>query len=256
MVVASRRSLWPREHGAYAQLAAPLISALLIAVPTTVSVLLACAAVMAFLTNEPLLVVLGHRGPRPRAADGARARRRLLVLGGLSCALAGVALVLASAPTLRMSAVSALPAAILVVFGWRRAQHSVLGEALAAIALPAAAAPVAVASGVDWRVACLLWLSWSIGYAASVIGVHRVIARHRRAATLIDRMVATVLTAALVGLCIASVHRPLWLLAVPLVGVSAVLVIHPPSARRLRAVGVALVVASAASVGLAVAFAG
>ena len=69
---ARRRSLWPREHGAYAQLAAPLLTALVIVRPTVAAALLALAACIAFLANEPLLVVLGHRGKRMREQDGRR----------------------------------------------------------------------------------------------------------------------------------------------------------------------------------------
>src|SRR5262249_5958355 len=50
------RSLWPREHGAYAQLGAPLATALARQVPTVPAALLAAAACCAFLANEPLLV--------------------------------------------------------------------------------------------------------------------------------------------------------------------------------------------------------
>jgi hypothetical protein len=57
----ARRSLWPREHGAYAQLGAPLATAIAMQAPTIGALALASAACLAFLANEPLLVVLGHR---------------------------------------------------------------------------------------------------------------------------------------------------------------------------------------------------
>jgi hypothetical protein len=51
-------------------------------VPTLPAVLLAIAAMSAFLANEPLLVVLGHRGRRAREIDGSRAARRLAATVG------------------------------------------------------------------------------------------------------------------------------------------------------------------------------
>lgn len=252
MEMATRRSLWPREHGAYAQLAAPILTALLLRMPTMPAVLLAIAACAAFLANEPLLVVLGHRGPRVRAAEGARARRRLLALGAVALAFAVLGLARADLDTIRMAAIAALPTSVLLFLAWRRAQHSLLGELAAAIALPAASAPIAVASGISSHTASLLWLAWSIGYAASVLAVHRVIARHRRAATWIDRVIVLALGAALAVVFVAGMEIPLLLSALPLVALSGGLVVWPPRANHLRAIGVALVAASAAAIGIAV----
>lgn len=249
--MATRRSLWPREHGAYAQLAAPIITALLLRVPSMSAVMLAVAACAAFLANEPLLVMLGHRGPRVRAAEGARARQRLLALGVVAIVFAVLGLSRADLDTTRMAAIAAIPTSLLLALAWRRAQHSLLGELAAAIALPAASAPIAVASGLSSRTASLLWLAWSIGYAASVLAVHRVIARHRRAATWIDRAVALGLGGALAGVFFAGMEFPLLLSALPLVALSEGLVMWPPRANHLRAIGVALVAASAAAIGIA-----
>src|SRR5512137_367547 len=88
-------SLLPREHGAWGQLAMPLLSGLALGRPGAAAILLTLGIVLAFLAHEPLLVVLGHRGKRVRDAAGDRAVRRLAVLG-LAAAASGVtALVLA-----------------------------------------------------------------------------------------------------------------------------------------------------------------
>ena len=47
----------PREHGAYGQLAFPLVTALVIAGVTLSGVLIAVAAIAGFLAHEPLLVL-------------------------------------------------------------------------------------------------------------------------------------------------------------------------------------------------------
>jgi peptidoglycan/LPS O-acetylase OafA/YrhL len=70
----SQRSLWPREHGAYFQLALPLLAACARRAPSVAMVLLALAAAAAFVAHEPLRVVLGHRGSRRLAQARAGSR--------------------------------------------------------------------------------------------------------------------------------------------------------------------------------------
>lgn len=250
--MAKRRSLLPREHGAYAQLAAPILAALVVRRPGLPSAMLAVAAVAAFLANEPLLVVLGHRGARLRRTEGPRATRRLVALAGAALACAAVGLSLAGVATIQIAAVTGVPIVGLLVLAWRRGQHSIAGELVAALALPAAAAPIAVASGLDGRSAVTLWVAWSLGYAASVIAVHRVIARHRGAATRLDLGLALILGTLGLGLVALGQEAPHLVVALPLVTLATAIVLRPPRARRLRAVGVALVVASLASIGVAV----
>jgi hypothetical protein len=250
---AKRRSLWPREHGAYAQLAAPIVTALVLGELRAPALLLASAAVAAFLANEPLLVVLGHRGARLAASHGPRARRRLALLTALGAGAGIWGLLLAPSAAIRISAVCAVPIVALLVLAWRRGQHSVAGELVAAIALPAASAPIAVAAGIPWDLGIVLWIAWSIGYASTVVAVHRVIARHRRPPTRADRALVTslgVLALAIVGVGIAL---PALLLAIPLVAVSEVLVLRPPPASRLRTIGVVLVLATVAAIAIAIA---
>lgn len=246
------RSLWPREHGAYAQLAAPLVSALLLAMPTVASVLLAVGAFAAFLANEPLLVVLGHRGPRLRATAGSRAWRRLFVLGVVSLTCTAFGVYVAGPATLRVVGIVSVAAFILFALALGRVQHSLVGELVAACVLPSALAPVAVAAGIEIRAACLLWIGWSLGYTASVIAVHRVIDRHRSRATPANKTITAGLVAMLFGLATAVLRFPLIAVALPLVATSVVLAVCPPSARRLRAIGAALIVASVVSIGLSV----
>ena len=247
MAVASKpaRSLWPREHGAYAQLLAPLAAALIARTPTLAGALLAAGAALAFLANEPLLVVLGHRGARRREQDGSRAARRLALAAG-GAGLAGIAgLALAPIAALEIAVLVAVPVLALIAVAWRKAEHTPGGELVAALALSGAAAPVAVADGIALGPALAIWLAWAIGYACTVIAVHRVIARHREAAGTRDRVVIGALAAVtLAATAIALALRPIAAAAVPLAAIATGLAVHPPSARRLRAIGVALVIAS------------
>jgi hypothetical protein len=243
--------LWPREHGAYAQLGVPLAAALVARTPKFAGSLLAVAACLAFLANEPLLVMLGHRGKRARTALGELARRRLIVTAGAAIATGIAGLVLAPPIALAVAAAVAIPSAALIVLGWRRHAHSWWGELVAAIALPGASAPVAVAGGASVTAALACWLAWSIGYGASVVAVHHVLAgkRRTRAGDLL-RLGMLGVTGLLIG--IAARPLPALVVAAPLVALAGVIASVTPSARRVRAIGVAMVVASTVSAVLAV----
>lgn len=231
--------LWPREHGAYAQLLVPLATALALRVPAAPALCLAVAAISAFLANEPLLVVLGHRGKRARDAAGARAMRALVVFAGVA-AIAGTAgLALSGSSTRLVAAGLALPAILLVILAWRRAERTFAGELVAALALPGAGAVVATASGASTRAALTMSLAWSVGFACTVVAVHRVIARHKRRATWLDVAAAVVLLGA------AAAGWRFERAIVPLVLLSFALVVRAPSATRLRAIGVVLATTSA-----------
>src|SRR5687767_1558450 len=69
--------LWPREHGAYVELAGPLLTVLLFLPPATAAIAYAVAACALFLTHEPLLILLGRRGERVRSAARSAALARL-----------------------------------------------------------------------------------------------------------------------------------------------------------------------------------
>jgi len=88
------RSLLPQEHGAYGQLAMPLLTGLALGRPTPAGLTLAAAAVLGFVAHEPLLVALGRRGRRALDEDGGRARRLLVRLGTLSLVLGAVGVAL------------------------------------------------------------------------------------------------------------------------------------------------------------------
>lgn len=146
----------PREHGAYAQLAAPLAVALCSARPTPAAWCLAAAAVLAFLTHEPLLVALGHRGSRARASSP-RAALAVVAIGACAAIAGGVGIALGS-PVVRVAvAIAAVPACALVVLAWRRAERSAAAETVAAIALSGASFPIAIAEAVPIRQAAIAW---------------------------------------------------------------------------------------------------
>jgi hypothetical protein len=236
------RSLLPREHGAYVQLAAPLLGALVTFGASLGGVLIAIAACLAFIANEPLLVLLGHRGKRMQAESGGRARRLLAVLLP-AAGLAGLAGLVRAPASLHAVGILLVPTAVLLAFAWKKRERTFAGELVAAVALSGASAPVAVAAGASLSVAIFVWMTWALGYAWTVVAVHRVIARHRRRAAMID---ALAIVGWLAAAC-ALVAFGLWP-ALPLAACSIGLLILAPAASHLRTIGFVLVGASSISI--------
>ena len=149
-------SLWPREHGAYAQLGIALGAALALAPAARGLGQAVCTAAL-FLASEPLLVLLGRRGELG-AGVAAQARRRLGCLVG-AAALSGtwtwigrpIALLGSLLP------VTVLGLGLFGLFLGRR-ERTPGGEALAALTFAGAALPVAVAGGATPRNAVALTL--------------------------------------------------------------------------------------------------
>lgn len=247
------RSLWPREHGAYVQLLAPLAVSL-IAAPSAAGGAMAGGAALAFVASESLRVVLGGRGPRRQDADGRRARRWLAVLAPLAIALGSIGL--ASAPgALGFAAALALPIGLVIALAQARKVESLAGESLAAVALAGAATPVAIAGGLDAAHALALWGAWSAGYATTVVAAHAILAHHQRARGkpsprwphLLYLLLASASLAALVAIA------PIAWCTAPLAVAAALLVVRPPSATRLRAVGIGFLTTSVVAAAAAVA---
>ena len=235
--------LWPREHGAYVQLAAPLATALVLQQPTLASGAVAVAACSAFLANEPLLVMLGHRGKRRLEASGAQARQRLVVL--CLVALVAFAAALWLAPSLvRAAAFVAGPAAVTLVLAWQRKERTLAGEMVAAAALSGGGTLAFVAGDGSLDAALVLWGAWSAGFAATAIAVHRVIARHKARATWHDAAALIVLAGAAIGSGVWIGRQPLIIPLTVLAAASALLVAWPPRATRLRTIGVVLAIVS------------
>jgi hypothetical protein len=243
-----RRSLLPREHGAYFQLVLPLIAAWCARAPSPAGIALSVASCIAFLAHEPLAIALGGRGARARELDGRRAKLRLGALLPLLVATGAGGLALAPQVLALAVAVTAC-ATLVVLLAARRSEHSTMGELAAAVALTGASAVVLVAGGVALRAALVWWLGWALGFGSTVVAVRRVIARHKRPAAAIDRVCAVGFAAATAGVLLAPVAP----ISVPLTAAATVLVVVPPRASRLRAVGIAIAVIATASGLLAVA---
>jgi hypothetical protein len=249
------RSLWPREHGAYVQLLAPIAAALAAQLPESPAApALAVAAMLAFVAHEPFAVISGSRGERRKQQDGARAVRRFCGLSFLGLSLALVGFVLAPR-ALPIAGCVAVPALATGVLANRRAVHAASGEIVAATALAGAGAVVGTAAGMAYETALWIWLAWSIGYSATVVAVHRVLDNHRRSKLRLSRSardgiaIAGLFAVAVAIVFVARVLPPLWI-AEPLVVASALVV--ATGRARLQTVGIVLAVISAGCAVLAV----
>jgi YwiC-like protein len=241
----ARRSLLPREHGAYFQLAIPLIAAWCAQPLQAASVLLGLAACLAFLAHEPLLVLLGTRGPRMQQHDGRRARTWFTVLAIAALATGALGLARAPSATLPFAVAAAALGVTLILLARRGAEHTLHGELIAAAALTGVSAIALVTAGAAQHVAVAWWLGWTLGFGATVIAVHRVLARHRRTASSVDRILAIAGLAASAVLAATARDHLACLLAAPLVAAATLIVVAPPPATRLRAIGIAISIVAA-----------
>ena len=108
-----RTALLPKEHGAYGQMAFPLITALVVCGATAPALFTVVAIVTGFLAHEPALVLLGMRGARARRELARDARRWMLVLGAATCTAGALAVLTAPRDVLWSFAVPLLPAVLL-----------------------------------------------------------------------------------------------------------------------------------------------
>lgn len=250
------RSLWPREHGAYAQLGIALASGFALA-PTLRGLGQCVFSAGLFLASEPLLLLLGRRGEvDPGVTKRARVRLGCLAaLAGLSGAAAWIGLPLAKLGSL-------VPAAVLGLglFGLflARRERTPAGEELAALTFAGLTLPVALAGGAGVRgsvtLALLLGTVFTIGTAL----VHGHLFALRRRGAQAPRLAAFLLGIALTaGAWVlagrSGLPRSAWLATLPMTLTGLAIWLFPPAPRRLRAVGWAAASCALAGGSLAVA---
>jgi hypothetical protein len=251
---ATRRdgSLLPREHGAWGQLALPLVTGLALGRPGAAALLLATAAVFAFLAHEPLLVVLGHRGARVEAELGRRARRAPVVRIAAAAAAGAGGLALAPPAALIPSLVAAglfVGAAQLAFF---RLERTTAGELVVASALAVCAAPVALAAGAPPHWAAAAVVTWITAFAAATLPVRAILLRARTKGAVDRRPLAAAGVTALVGAGLWSGSHA-WipwtaaLAPLPVAALALALTAVPIRPQRLTAVGWSIASASVAT---------
>ena len=177
---ASSGSLLPREHGAYAGIAFPLITALSLGAPTAVQLLWLAGCVAVFLAHEPLLIILGERGRRSHTALGARARKAAYGLVALAVAVGGLGWWLAPAVARVALFLPLALGALLLRLILTHRERSLLGELLACVTLSSVVIPIALAGGVSLQVAIIAGAIWCAVSALAVLIVRATIARAKQ----------------------------------------------------------------------------
>jgi hypothetical protein len=251
----------PKEHGAYGQIAIPLLTAFLVAGVSVAGLLVTAAVAAGFLAHEPAAILLGLRGARAACALRQRAIRWLacaVVIGGS----AGVGALLIMDPAARWSlAVPLAPALLLAIATSRGHEKSWHGETAAALAFSGAAVPVAAAAPAPIESGAVVAIPFALLFVASTLAVRVVVLRVRGGgnarATTVSRRAALALVisgfAALAvvvttGLLAASV----FIAATPGLLTAAVVAVHPPPPHRLRALGWTLVAVSVVTASIVV----
>jgi hypothetical protein len=235
------RSLVPREHGAYGQLALPLATAFALGRPRAAALLLGAAVALAFFAHESLLVALGQRGERALQADAPRARRLLALLGGLALLAAAAGLAL-SPPLARAAFVGlALLSAVVGLLVHRRLEKTIAGEVAVGATLAWGALVVALAAGVTLASALACWVAWTFAFAIATLSVQVVLGRARsKGASDPGRghaVASLALLAIACGLAAAGLPWAAPLALVPIASLSVAVCLSRFSPKRLRALG-------------------
>lgn len=177
---APNASLRPREHGAYAMLAFPVASGLLVGGVSLAGLSFAVLAGAGFLAHEAALVVLGRRGARVRDAAAGAAWRRLRLLALVALAAGGAFALTAPGAAWRWAILSgALGAAVvgLLLLGRTR---SLTAELLVATAFATLHGVLAASAGADAAAAALGVAVWVAAFALATLSVHALKARFKR----------------------------------------------------------------------------
>jgi hypothetical protein len=243
-------SLLPREHGAYAQLGFPLVTALALGELGFAPVLLVVAIIAIFLVHEPVMILSGGRGGRAKREVGDRARRRGAMLLAIA-AIAGVAGLWLAPPTARYLAIVPVAlGALLAPLTLSRQEKTLIGELLASVALSSTMIPVALAGGAGVGETLVAFVVWSVVFSLGTITVRAIIARATKTAepsraVHLAPLLSVVSIAIALGLAIGSDVPALAAVAVVPTAFAALIFgllgLHP---RNLRRMGWSLVVSN------------
>ena len=171
--------LLPREHGAYSQMALPLVTSFVVSGVTLAAALTALAVILGFLAHEPLMVLLGRRGARVRDHGARRARRTLTIIGAAMIAVGITAIALAPAPIRLWFALPLLPATVVAAGVMRKQEKSGPAEIAVALSFSLAAVPICLAAGASPATALSIGSAFAVNFVGGVLAVRVVILRVR-----------------------------------------------------------------------------
>ena len=198
----------PREHGAYSQMAMPLVTSLVVARASRPAVFIATAVVCGFLAHEPLLLLLGGRGVRAEQAMRARARVWFATTF-LTMFAAGVAAFWLTSAAARWSFVLPLvPAAWVGAAALSSQEKRASTEIAVALAFALTAFPICLSAGVELDIAASVASVFASVYVTGVLCVRALVLGRRgggnRAASRATRFALIVVAAgSALGMAIA-----------------------------------------------------
>ena len=245
--------LLPKEHGAYGQVAFPILTALAVAGLSAPAVMIAAVTIAVFLAHEPAVVMFGHRGARAKRELGRTASRWLAAWIGVAL-VAGTGVLLTTAPEARWSLLVPLgPAAVVATAMIRGTEKSWYGEVASAVAFCSVTVPMAITGGYSPAAASAIAIPFIVVFVTSTLAVRVVILRVRgggnsEAAAATRRAafgLAGCATAALLW-AVAATMLPLsvFVAAAPGLVIAVIIAARPPAPARLTTLGWTLVVAS------------
>jgi hypothetical protein len=243
----------PREHGAYFQLAFPLVTSLVVARASPAAVFIAIAVICGFLAHEPLLLRLGGRGVRARQASGWRAPVWFAptVIAMLA---AGVTAFSLSPAAARWSfALPLVPAARVGAAAMSSQEKRASTEIAVALAFAFTAFPICLSAGVGVDTATSVALVFASVYAAGVLCVRALVLARRGGgdpaafrATQFALIVVAVVSAVGMAIAVSRAWLPWVTLAAATPGLAtAVVLAMRPRRAALKTVGWSLALTSA-----------
>jgi hypothetical protein len=176
-----RWRLLPREHGAYAQVIFPLLTALALGDLSARQFYWAVAALAVFVAHEPLLILAGERGRRSHADLGEHAQK---LAGSLSVVALGAGILgwWHAPQNARLAVILPLGLGMLLLpLIIHHREKTLPGELLASLTFSTMLIPVALAGGVSLRAALIASAVWSAIFLLATIMVRAVIANVKKA---------------------------------------------------------------------------
>jgi hypothetical protein len=244
------RAVLPRESGAYAELAFPLLTAFLAGGVTPAGVGFAVAVIAWFLAREPLAVISGARGKRLEAALGGQARWAAPLLGGIGAVAAVAGLAMAPPLARSWAVVPAVFGGVVAPAVLRGRPKSLGSELLVACALATVLLPIGLAGSMRSPQALLAAAAWTASFVLATLAVHAIKACHKpdfgQVWTITVTPIAAVLTGvgALLGMVTGKLPMAVGLAVLPPTIVVLAAGVLRPHPRRLKRVGWSLVAAN------------
>lgn len=226
--------LFPKEHGAYAMLAIPLVTALIAGGLSFTGICIAITAVAGFFAHEPLLVASGYRGYRIQQSTP-QAKRWLFGLLSLACLAGCIAFATGSLQVRVTLAIFMLVSVLSLMFSVAGLHRKTIVHLWGMLGLSLPCLPILLAGDTALGTALSFWAVWLTGFAATTCAVRGMMAKQKHH----SRRLHLCSLAFLSGLIATGVFdHTLWLLVtLPMLAVSWYLLLWSPPLKHLNRVG-------------------